>query len=141
MTDKSKHANAQTRYGNGKGHGGAAKGAGKAIPTIQNHPEFEAGNKMRELGKSYRTLSREQRLEAIREAQWVDAFDPDLVPRDRFAARVDLQNRMDGLPVQKIVTPDNAPSWFILGEPEAESVEAWTAQADLAAAKPQGSAD
>ena len=70
-----------------------------------------------------------------------DAMDKGDTWQVKIIAADKMLDRIEGKPVQKVVTPENAPSWFILGEPESESVEAWTAQADLAAAKPQGSAD
>lgn len=100
---------AGTRHGTGKGHGGPAKGASKAPASIQAHAPFSAENQPEARGApgklvNYRSLSDAERLLAIREAQWGDAFDPELPARDRHAARIDLQNRLGGLPVATVVT-------------------------------------
>lgn len=100
---------AGTRYGKGRGHGGPAKGAGAVKKdSIQTHPPFEKGNTTGNLRAdgatpSYRVLARAERLELLKESLWADAFDKNLLQRDRHAARDSLLNREEGTPIARNV--------------------------------------
>jgi hypothetical protein len=82
---------------------------------------------------------------AARQAKAMDILDRAMDEGDTWQVKImaadKMLDRIEGKPVQKVVTPENAPSWFIQGEPEAESVEQWTELANLATAKPAGTAD
>ena len=67
--------------------------------------------------------------------------DPKETTQNRINAADKIMNRVDGLPVARVVTPDSAAVWFIEGERESESLEAWAQEAQLLLAKPQGHGD
>jgi hypothetical protein len=133
-----------TRHGNGgangRGHGGPAKGAGTPRESLDLAQPGQVLNPHGRKG-GYRALARNARLEALKEALWDDAFDPNLLQRDRHAARESLLNREEGLPVARVVTSDDADKWFIEGGRESATVEEWTQTHGLATAKPQGHGD
>lgn len=87
----------------------------------------------------YHALTKAQRIESLKEMLWDRATQSER-DNDRIAAINSLLNREDGMPVQKIVTPDSAPEWFIEGV-AVETEEEWTANNKLIAARPVGSAD
>ena len=126
-----------TRRGNGAGWGGPAKGSDpERKPDIMTHPPFEAGapgpagtigeRKARMQLKAYEVL--ETAME-----------DPDM--RVAVTAADKALDRIEGRPMQKIVTPETGPDWFIAGVVEAEDMDEWQNQARLATARPAGNAD
>ena len=140
MTDKLKRPpTSGTRKGNGSGWGGPARGAEPRAETIQTRAPFD-GTTGHEYGEGHLGARK-----AARQAKAMDILDRAMDEGDTWQVRImaadKMLDRIEGKPVQKVVTPDSAPSWFIQGEPEAESVEAWTDMASLATAKPVGSAD
>lgn len=128
----------------GLGWGGAAGGASVAPASIQNRAPFEAGNP----GDPSRWPVTARR--AMREAQHEEHMDRlhkiamGQVPAEPVVVRAIevFANRVKGSPVQMVVTPNDAPAWFVIeGQAEAVSDQAWEQQAKLAIAKPAGSAD
>jgi hypothetical protein len=104
--------------------------------------EFQAGQSGNPAGvPGYRALAKAERITLLREAAWVDIFNPALPPQVRHSIRADLLNREEGMPVARVVTTDDADKWFVEGVAEAKSVDEWTATHGLATAKPAGNAD
>jgi hypothetical protein len=113
---------------NGRGWGGPAKGASQLPKSIQNHPPFTSTNNPAGR-KSFRSMTRAERLEACKEVWWRVMHDPDEPGTARTIAADKFYDREDGKAVQKIVTPQTGPAWFIVGEAEAGSVEEWSKKA------------
>ena len=133
---QSKHL--KPRYGNGRGHGGEAKGAAVDRPEAIHNPATAATQNPSGL-PGYRAMAKAERIEKLKEMLWTRANESER-DADQIAAINSLLNREDGLPVQKIVTPESAPEWFIEGTVELSEDE-WTRVAALASTPARGHAD
>jgi len=134
-------ANKFTRHGNGAGYGGPAKGkAPNRLETIATHAPFTPETRPT---VSVRGPWATRKAELAQKAMdvWEDVIDSADEPAiNRMKAASEIMNRVDGMPVQKIVTPDSAPEWFIEGTIELSEAE-WTETARLATSRPAGNAD
>lgn len=119
----------------GAGYGGPAQGAGN---PSEKHT-FAEGNQARAIMP---WNSRRAELGEKAMALWERVLDdPEETTQNQIVAADKIMNRVDGLPVARVVTPDNSVSWFIEGVVEAESLDAWTQQAQLLLSKPAGHGD
>lgn len=124
------------RYGNGKGYGGPAKGSvpveKRAIEDIR--PAVSLGRVKTPWGHRKDALA-QRAMET-----WEEVMETSDSETNRMIAAEKIMDRVDGKPVQKIVTPESAPEWFIEGVVELSETE-WTETAKLASSRPAGNAD
>ena len=131
-----------TRHGNGKGHGGPAKGFVKnERETLATKP-FAPGQSGNPTGMpGYRAMEKAARMDAMKEMLWDRAFDKTEKTVDRINAANSFMNREEGLPIARQINTDDANAWFIHGAPESRTVEEWTSTHALGTVTPAGSAD
>jgi hypothetical protein len=106
-TERKRAPTSTTRHGNGAGGpgwGGPAKGAS----TARRKPLAKAGP-----GRGYFSAAGEERrerqerlIEELCALYWAFAHDPNEPAPTRISAATHLLNRLDGLPVAKVITAD-----------------------------------
>ena len=117
----------------GMGWGGAPRGKGTGGPAFGIEPKPRIAPPI--------TETETELLDEAR-ATWVAVMrDPRSMPMIRMSAAEKLRDDIAGSPVKRVVTPETGASWFVQGEKESESVEAWEAEANLSTARPAGNAD
>ncbi len=122
----------------GAGWGGEAKGASSSAGRMTG-PAFMGDENPTGL-PGYRGLAKAAVVEMMMGVLWDVAIDPDEPSQNRVVAADKVLDRVEGKPVQKVVTADVGAGWFIEGVAELTEEE-WTRQAQLMIARPAGSAD